>query len=492
MVGVKLILINNTMLYFKQVRLFWDYIQQKYPHSSVSCSGDAVGLPDGQMGNSEVGHMTIGSGRINLQTLSKINKAITDKKLESNDIIRNNIAYLQQNRDKTCHILGLLSDGGVHSHQDHILELASIYAKNNCNVKLHIITDGRDAGIKSAGQYLDKLDKLLKKYNNIQIATIIGRYYAMDRDNNWERTEKAYANIFWGKATDNYRNHKEAITDHYQNDIYDEFIASCNLNEYSGINDGDTVLCANFRADRVRQILKKIVNHRKDNELPRIHNVISMVNYAEDIDPYCEILFPNVQPDNVLGEVLASNGISQLRIAETEKYAHVTFFFNGGREQEFNLEDRILIPSPKVKTYDLLPEMSAMEVTDKIIEHIDKYDVIITNFANTDMVGHTGNLSATIKAVETVDACLHRIYKAISAQQGNMIITADHGNAELMFDVKSDMPHTQHTTNDVPFFLLDSSVKLQNGNLSDISPTILDLLNIEQPVSMTGKSLIEK
>lgn len=438
----------------------------------LETSGQAVGLIDGQMGNSEVGHMTIGAGRIIKQNLTKISEAVIQNKLPeiNGDIF---------------HIIGLLSDGGVHSHIDHIIYL--IKHLQHKEILLHIITDGRDVPPKSIEKYMAKLEPFLN--DKCRVATISGRYYAMDRDNRSERTNKAFEAIALGKSDFKYSD--DYVKEQYDQGITDEFFQpACNGN-YKGMSQNDTVIFFNFRSDRMRQIVKKIHSEVKCKE------IISMVDYFDGGLNDIRNLFTSDEIYNTLGEVIANAGKKQLRIAETEKYAHVTFFLNCGKEDSLHNEDRILVPSPKVATYDLKPEMSAYEITDKLIIAISsrKYDFICVNFANADMVGHTGDFEAGAKACLVLDECLSKIEESASENGYNLFITADHGNIEKMFDKKNNQPHTAHTLNKVPFIAIGCEIsKIPNYKygLQDVAPTILASLKIKIPPHMTGKSLIKK
>lgn len=475
-----------------------DFIYQHYPHSQLETSGLAVGLPEGQMGNSEVGHMTIGSGRVIYQDLPKISAAIADGSLKNHQIIKESIELLKQN-SKKCHIIGLLSDGGVHSHIDHIFALSEIYAKQGIAVNVHAITDGRDVPPRSCLSYIKQFQEEFASNKFVSLASIGGRFYAMDRDNNWSRTE-LYYNCIMKQNSASYANILEYIKQSYENNIFDEFIKPAVSKDYQGISNGDIVIFANFRADRMRQIAACFA-FKDFTQFSRAPSkafaaLISVTEYSDELSKTMQVLFPVEIPKNTLGEIVAKQGLKQLRIAETEKYAHVTFFFNGGVEDKFEGEERILIPSPKVETYDLKPEMSAKQLTEKVIEAVkaQKYDLIVLNYANSDMVGHTGDLSAAIKAIEVLDESIGDIMQAMH-QEDIMIITADHGNAEEMYDHKNDMPHTAHTTNPVPFILIGdaykhSNVKLANGTLADIAPTILKILAINVPEDIQGKSII--
>ncbi|MAR78781.1 MAG: phosphoglycerate mutase (2,3-diphosphoglycerate-independent) [Rhodospirillaceae bacterium] len=474
----------------------YDTLLKKYPNSLLKTSGSNVGLPKGQMGNSEVGHLNLGSGRIVKQDLVRIDESIDDRSIDNNKIIRDLVIKLKDN-GKKCHLIGLISHGGVHSKQAHILELAKILSDNDIETDIHAILDGRDSPPMSAykllNEFIDQLPKLSK------IVSVSGRYFAMDRDNRWERTELYYNSLF-GINSNKFKSPLDLIKGFYDKKTYDEFIPPCIQENYIGIQDGDGLLVANFRADRVRQIVSALVND-EFNQFKRVSkpNFCSkniMTSYSSDIDAQCSILFPPSYISNTLGEIFSNQGLKQLRIAETEKYAHVTFFFNGGREKPFKLEERILVPSPKVATYDQKPEMSAELVTNKLLEAIrcNHNDLIIVNYANPDMIGHTGNLRAAITAVEFIDKCLNKIINEVKATNSILIITADHGNVECMQDDNNHQPHTAHTTEDVPIIIInEKNIKsLSNGRLCDVSPTILDIIGIEKPSIMTGRSLIKK
>ncbi|MFN7038673.1 MAG: 2,3-bisphosphoglycerate-independent phosphoglycerate mutase [Alphaproteobacteria bacterium] len=477
---------------------FLNYLYNNFPYSCLSTSGVDVGLPEGQMGNSEVGHMSIGCGRVILQDLVRINDSISKNQLEENeDLIRFISNIKDQNK---CHIMGLFSEGGVHSHQQHIIYLAQFLSRNNIKVVLHLFTDGRDTAPMNIKYNFDIINELLKD-KNISLATVSGRYYGMDRDNRWDRTELAFNAIVYGKA-EREENIENLINKNYSKNIFDEFIKPTIIGEYKGIKEDDAIIMVNFRSDRVRQILsalclKEFKGFNRGNFKP-IYKALGMVEYSEELSRYMPALFHNIKPKNSLPEILSQLNFKQLRIAETEKYAHVTFFFNGGEEEPYPGEERILISSPKVSTYDLMPEMSAYQITDKILETVNdgKHDIIIVNYANCDMVGHTGNLSQTIKAVETIDICLKKIHDSICDINGILIITSDHGNAEEMFSEETKLPHTAHTTNLVPFIITGknidkSNLMVRDGKLSDIAPTILHLMNIDKPEEMTGNSLIK-
>ncbi len=474
-------------------------LMSEEPHALIATSGLAVGLPAGQMGNSEVGHMNIGAGRVVMQDLPRIDAAIADGSFKSIAALKDLIAKLKASGG-TCHLLGLVSPGGVHSHQDHIVALARTLDDAGVPVAIHGFLDGRDTPPQSALEFVAKLESDLAGTKNVRIATISGRYYAMDRDKRWDRVEKAYRAIAEGNGIAA-PSAKAAIEASYAEDKTDEFVLPRVIAGFGGMKDGDGLLCANFRADRVREILAALVMPGfKEFARPRRIKFAAkagMSEYSDELATELETLFPPESLKDTLGEWVASKGLTQLRIAETEKYAHVTFFLNGGREAEFPGEERILIPSPKVATYDLQPEMSANEVTDRLCGAItsNKFDLIVVNFANPDMVGHTGIMPAAIKAIETIDHSLGRLEGALKSVGGVMLVTADHGNIEMMKDPVTGAPHTAHTTFDVPIFLvnsqaLDRPVALENGKLADIAPTVLALMGLAEPPEMTGHSLL--
>ena len=476
-----------------------DKLMKKYPNTDIFTSGLHVGLPEGQMGNSEVGHTNIGAGRIVYQELTRITKAIEDGDFFSNPEFIAAIENCKKHNSK-LHILGLVSDGGVHSHNRHLYGLLEMAKRRDFeDVYVHCFLDGRDTPPASAETYVAELQEKMKEKGVGKIASLSGRFYAMDRDKRWQRVQKCYDALVNGegeKAGDPIK----AIEDSYQKEVFDEFVVPtviCNGNEpVAKIEENDSVIFFNFRPDRAREITRAIVDPEFDGFETKKMNLyyVCFTSYDETM-PNVHIAFKKEPLKNTFGEVVSEAGLTQLRIAETEKYAHVTFFFNGGEEKQYPGEDRILVPSPKVETYDMKPEMSAYEVTDKVCEALenDKYDVVILNFANTDMVGHTGSLQAAIKAVEAVDECVGRIVKIIEEKQGNLLITADHGNAEQMIDYKTGEPHTAHTTNPVPIILVtaNKNYKLkENGKLADLAPTMLDLMGIKQPEEMTGESLL--
>lgn len=476
----------------------YNQILSDFPHCQLGTSGQDVGLPDGQMGNSEVGHICIGSGRIILQDLPRINDAISDGSLAKNQNLEHLILSCK-NSNNVCHLLGLLSDGGVHSHINHIISLAKILAKEGIYVKLHCFLDGRDVAQKSAKIFLQNLLDEIKNFPKIEIATIAGRHYAMDRDQNWDRIEVAYNAIISGnlaKSTSGFINPILAIDNAYKDNITDEFITPIVNKNYQGIQNGDGLLIANFRSDRIRQISSALIDNKFQDFITKkikFCSAVSMTSYSKTLDCEFLVLFLEIKISNSLGEIISRHNLKQLRVAETEKYAHITFFFSGGQEDKFEGEDRILIKSPDVKTYDLLPEMAAKEVGQKLSEAIkkDQYDFIVVNYANPDMVGHSGVLEASIKACEIIDFQIGMLKDLILSKDGIMIISADHGNIEDMIDEFGN-PHTAHTTNLVPFILIGNDVKdikLKNGRLCDIAPTILSLIKIEKPKEMTGNNL---
>ena len=475
-------------------------LMKKYPTTKIAASGLAVGLPEGQMGNSEVGHTNIGAGRIVYQELTRITKSIEEGDFFSNPELVKAIENCKKNNSK-LHILGLVSDGGVHSHNRHLYGLLEMCKRRDLeNVYVHCFLDGRDTPPASAESYLQELEEKMKEKGVGKIASISGRFYAMDRDKRWNRIEKAYSALVKGEGNKS-GSYINAIESSYQKEVFDEFVEPTVITTggkpIATIEDGDSVIFFNFRPDRARQITRALVDKDfKEFETKKMNLYFVCFTSYDETMPNVHIAFKKEQIKNTLGEVVSKNKGTQLRIAETEKYAHVTFFFNGGEEKQYEGEERILVPSPKVETYDLKPEMSAYEVTQKVVEAINskKFNLIILNFANPDMVGHTGSLPAAIKAVETIDECVGKIVEAILPQKANLIITADHGNAEQMIDYKTGEPHTAHTTNLVPLILISEkeNLKLKEGKLADIAPTILELMKIEKPKEMTGNSLIEK
>lgn len=464
---------------------------EKYPHTTLTASGQLVGLPKGQMGNSEVGHMNIGAGRIVYQPLELINKAIDDKEFFRNEILKSVMSHVKENESK-LHIMGLISDGGVHSHINHLIALLDMCKMENItNVYLHLFTDGRDVAPKSAYNYISKVEEKLQELGFGTIASISGRYYAMDRDNNYDRLKKAYDVIVndFGKVE---TSPKEYIEKSYNEGITDEFFLPAKFVTQGNVAEDDGVIAYNFRKDRLRELMTAITNPEEvEMDTVKFNNVktITMLPVVNTVKaPHA---FNDPELTNILGEYIEKQNLSQLRIAETEKYAHVTFFFDGGKEVDYKNEKKILIPSPKVATYDLQPSMSADRVTEKLLEELENMDLVILNFANGDMVGHTGVLEAAIEAVETVDKDLKKIYDKVVELGGVLLVTADHGNCEEMLDENNNIL-TAHTTNPVPFIITKENLTLHPGKLGDIAPTILDLMNIEKPDEMTGESLIEK
>jgi 2,3-bisphosphoglycerate-independent phosphoglycerate mutase len=463
------------------------------PRAFLHTSGRDVGLPDGQMGNSEVGHLNIGAGRVVKQELVRIGDAVKDGSIVDAPAFGALVASLRDTGG-TCHLMGLVSPGGVHSHQDHAAALAGYLNEAGVKVAVHAFTDGRDTPPQSAGDDLARLAAALPV--DVAIATVIGRYFVMDRDKRWDRVSQAYAAIADGDGP-RFDDAQAAIRDAYSHGKFDEFVPPAIIGDYQGMQDRDAILCFNFRADRVREILGALLDPEFDG-FPRKHvrkfaAAVGMTRYSDALAPFMGVLFPPDHLSHILGEVVAAAGRTQLRMAETEKYPHVTYFLNGGKETSFPGEDRIMVPSPKVATYDLQPEMSAPELTDKAVAAIEsaKYDLIVLNFANPDMVGHTGSLPAAIKAVETVDTGLGRIADAVRRQGGALLVTADHGNCELMKDPATGGPHTAHTTNPVPLVLLaPDAPDLSEGRLADVAPTLLDLMGLPQPAEMTGHTLI--
>jgi 2,3-bisphosphoglycerate-independent phosphoglycerate mutase len=473
----------------------FDRLWEAGPRGFLHTSGQDVGLPAGQMGNSEVGHLNIGAGRVIMQDLPRISGAVANGDIARAPALVDLIQKLKQSGG-TCHLIGLVSPGGVHSHQDHAAALAKILAEAGVPTLMHAITDGRDTPPQTAADYVGRLSAALPK--SVAIATVCGRYYAMDRDQRWERVAKAYEAIVAAQGP-RFADAQAAIAGAYAGKIFDEFIVPAVIGDYHGMQDGDGVLCFNFRADRVREILGAMLATNFSgfarSRTVRLAAAVGMTQYSDELDTLMRAIFPSQTLTNILGEVVARAGRTQLRMAETEKYPHVTYFLNGGREAPYGGEDRIMVPSPKVATYDLQPEMSAPELTDKAVEAINsgKYDLIVLNYANPDMVGHTGNLAAAIKAVETVDAGLGRIAQAIQSVGGALLVTADHGNCETMRDPQTGGPHTAHTTNPVPVVLLGARNRalVAEGRLADIAPTLLELMGLPKPPEMTGASLLQ-
>ena len=475
----------------------WDRLVARYPHAHIQASELYVGLPKGQMGNSEVGHMNLGAGRVVMQDLPRIDKAIEEGALDGAPALVDFIAKLKASGG-TAHLLGLISPGGVHSHQLHIAALAKALDRAGVPVAVHAFLDGRDTPPRSALEYLAKFEADIAGLVRTAIATVGGRYYAMDRDKRWDRVELAYRALVAGEGVPA-RDAKSAVEQSYAQNKSDEFVLPSIVGGYRGMRDGDGVLMGNFRADRVREILTALLDPGfcafERPRVVRFAAAAGLTEYSTELNRFLATLFPPEELRDTFGEVVAHAGLKQLRIAETEKYAHVTFFFNGGREEEFAGETRILVPSPKVATYDLKPEMSAYEVTDRLVAAIDAgtFDAIVVNYANPDMVGHTGDLGAAIKAVESVDDCLGRVAAAVERAGGTLLITADHGNVEMMRDEATGQAHTAHTLNPVPQVLVNPPpgiVGLVDGRLADIAPTLLALMGLEQPRAMTGRSLL--
>jgi len=478
------------------------YCKANYPCTLLKCSGKDVGLPEGQMGNSEVGHLNIGSGRIVYQEITRISSAVEDESFFYNEQFIKAIEYAKKSAG-SLHLMGLISDGGVHSHLDHLYALLHLARLHNLKrVYIHAFLDGRDVGPKSAAEYINTLEQKLETIGLGKIATIGGRFYGMDRDNHWERIERAYNAMVLGEGN-KAPNAFAAIQDSYEARTTDEFVEPTviineNAEPIGSIQDGDSLIFFNFRADRARQIIRAFTEKEfsafKREVRPEVYYVC-MTQY--DINLQVPVAFLPQNLNNTLGEVLGQKGLKQLRIAETEKYAHVTFFFNGGVEKPNPGEDRILIPSPEVETYNLKPEMSARELTMRTLEELDRdyYDVIIMNYANPDMVGHTGVLKAAVKAVQTVDECLKKVVDRVLEKEGTVIITADHGNCECMVCPETGNPFTAHTTNKVPFILISNKFRnrklREDVSLRDIAPTILALLGIDIPEEMTGKPMLE-
>jgi len=472
----------------------WRRMLQNCAGTSLETSGEAVGLPYGQMGNSEVGHLTMGAGRILTQDLPRIDHAVADGSIAGCPAFRDLVTGLKQSGGR-CHLMGLLSPGGVHSHQNHMAALANLLAKEGITVLVHAFLDGRDTPPSSAR---DDMARFAAASPQATIATVTGRYFAMDRDTRWDRIERAYDAIVAAKGTSTAPQPDTAIAQAYGAGQTDEFVEPVVIDGYDGMQAGDGLLMANFRADRARQLLNALLDPEfsgfSRGRVPEFTAVAGIVSYSSALDPFLPCLFEPQHVSRSLGSLVADAGLTQLRIAETEKYAHVTYFFNGGGETAFAGEDRILVPSPKVATYDLQPEMSAGEVTDNLVAAIKdrRFDLVICNFANPDMVGHTGIFAAALKAVETVDQCLGRIADAVTDAGGYLVVTADHGNIESMRDPATGVAHTAHTTNPVPLVIVNGPVDraLRTGGLADLAPTLLDLLKLPQPDEMTGHSLL--
>lgn len=478
-----------------------DSLLEKYPSTFLEASGESVGLPAGQMGNSEVGHLNIGAGRVVYQDLTRINKSIESGEIYTNPVLLDAIRNVKE-KGSNLHLMGLFSYGGVHSHMNHLKGLIKVAENQGLSrIYVHAFLDGRDVPPRQALCDMEEFQQVYGKKRNAIIATVSGRYYAMDRDKRWDRVKLAYDALVLGEGLRS-KDPVSAIKDAYDRGENDEFVKPTVITDEGDqplvtIKDHDSVIFFNFRPDRARQLSYSFVNECFEgferNPCPHVH-FVCMSEYDEKLD--IPLVFPTESIDNTFGQVLSNHGLKQLRIAETEKYAHVTFFLNGGVEQQNTGEDRLLVSSPKVATYDLKPQMSAYEVTDKLVEQIrlGSYDVIIVNYANMDMVGHTGFFDATVEAVQTVDTCVGKVVNAVIGSGGSVIITADHGNAEKMIDTISGSPHTAHTSNPVRCIYAcdERGVQLCEGKLSDIAPTMLEILNIPKPIEMTGKSLIKK
>lgn len=475
----------------------WDHLWNNHPHTLINASENFVGLPDGQMGNSEVGHLNIGAGRVVYQEFERINLAISDGDFFVNPALTTAVQTAKHN-DRALHIFGLLSNGGVHSHEHHMHAMVEMAARAGLQkIYVHAFLDGRDTPPKSAETFILRMEETFKHAGAGRIASIIGRFYAMDRDNRWARVEAAYNLIARGDGEFRAATAMQALDAAYARGETDEFVKATVIGWPVPVEDGDVIVYMNFRSDRARELTRAFLDHQFDGfprkHVPALGGFYTLTMYNKN-ELSAQAAFPPATIRNSLGEYIATLGLKQLRIAETEKYPHVTFFFNGGDENVFAGEDRILVPSPQVATYDLLPEMSAFEVTDKLVDAIlsRKYDLIICNYANADMVGHTGNLPAAIEAVEAVDTCIGRVVEAMQKTGGEVIITADHGNAECMEDHVHHQPHTQHTTNPVPLVYIGRPAQLaETGALSDVAPTLLHMMGVPQPAEMTGHALLE-
>ena len=465
---------------------------RNYPNTLLLASENEVGLPKKQFGNSEVGHMNIGAGRIMDQDLLRINKSIFSGELKKNKKLQS-----LKNNCKKIHIVGLISEGGVHGHIDHLIEIIKILSSDSNQIFIHCITDGRDAGPTDGIKQIKRLMQIIENKKNTHISSITGRYYTMDRDNRWDRTELAYRAIVEGKGKKKFTDPSDLIRKSYKSFLTDEFLQPSNHENYKGIEHGDGFVITNFRTDRVRQFLTSLfdedfVSFEREN-IVNCSKKLGFVKYSKRLEKSLDTVFESSTISNTLGKIISENGFNQLRIAETEKYAHVTYFFNGGAEDKYLREDRIVIPSPRVKTYDIIPQMSCYELTKKVVKNIKKnyYEFILLNFANPDMVGHTGNIKATIEAVEAVDECLGKVYESCQEFDYNLLVTADHGNADLMFDKENNSICTTHSLNPVPFIICSKhKIKLCNGILADIAPTILEIMEIPKPKEMTGQSRI--
>jgi 2,3-bisphosphoglycerate-independent phosphoglycerate mutase len=475
----------------------WDRLWRDYPHTAIRTSGSAVGLPGGQMGNSEVGHLNLGAGRVVYQEFTRIGRSIRTGSFFSNRTLTDAVD-LAVGRGTAVHILGLLSPGGVHSHEEHIHAMAKLAVERGAKeVYVHAFLDGRDMPPKSAEASLEAMDRVFAELGRGRVATLIGRYFAMDRDHRWDRIKHAYDLITDGRGQYCYDTALEALHAAYERDETDEFVSATRIGAPVRVNDGDVIINMNYRSDRARQITRAFIEPDfagfERVRVPQLAAFVSLTEYSKDFD--IPVAYPPERLENTFGEYIANLGLLQLRIAETEKYAHVTFFFNGGIEAPNEGEERILVPSPQVATYDLQPEMSAYEVTARLVEAIEggRYDAIICNYANGDMVGHTGNFEAAVKAIEILDECIGRVAAAVEKVGGEMLITADHGNAEQMLDPKVEQPHTAHTLNPVPLIYVgkSSTSLMENGALCDIAPTLLQIMGLNQPAAMTGRSLLQ-
>lgn len=472
-----------------------DRLWEEYPHCLVDGSGGAVGLPDGQMGNSEVGHVNLGAGRVVYQDFTRISQSIKTGEFFSNPVLTEQVEKAVE-KNAAVHIMGLLSAGGVHSHEEHLMAMVELAQQKGAQrIYVHGFLDGRDTPPKSARPSIEKFEALFERLGVGRFASLSGRFFAMDRDNRWERIESAFNAVYHGRAEHQANNAPNALADAYERGESDEFVSPVVIGEPVAIEDGDAVFFMNFRADRAREMTRAFIDNELDTFERGIRKQLSgfvmLTQYADEFDTPCA--FPPVKLNNVLGEWLAKHNKTQLRISETEKYAHVTFFFSGGREDEFEGEQRTLIPSPKVKTYDLQPEMSSEQLTDAIVDAVEhqQYDVIICNYPNGDMVGHTGNFDAAVKACEAVDYSVGRVVEALQKVGGECLITADHGNAEQMSDPNTGQAHTAHTSELVPFIYVGRQATPRDGILSDVAPTILHLMGLEQPDEMTGKTLMQ-
>ncbi|WP_062199673.1 2,3-bisphosphoglycerate-independent phosphoglycerate mutase [Massilibacterium senegalense] len=479
----------------------FDQYWNEFPHTTLTACGEAVGLPEGQMGNSEVGHLNIGAGRIVYQSLTRINLSIRERDFFENEEFKKAMDYAKKHQS-ALHLLGLLSDGGIHSHNSHLYALLEMAKEQQVErVYVHAFLDGRDVGPTTAKQYLQELEDKMAEIGVGELATVSGRYYAMDRDRRWDRVEKCYRAMTYGEGPA-YQDPLTLVDDSYSKEVYDEFVIPSVIVKEDGtpvgkVEDNDAMIFFNFRPDRAIQLSRVFTNEtfeeiNRGEGFPKATYFVCMMPYSETVDG--TIAFPKINLDNTFGDVVSRHGLKQLRIAETEKYPHVTFFFSGGREETFPGEDRILIDSPKVATYDLKPEMSAYEVTEALVKEIEaeKYDTIILNFANPDMVGHSGMLEPTKKAIEAVDECLGKVVRALLEKGGTALITADHGNADEVVTLEGN-PMTAHTVNPVPLIVTKKGLELREGGiLGDLIPTMLELLEVEQPKEMTGQTLINK